>query len=149
VASGPRGGESYTGLAINQAQSMLYAANGRGAGGIDVFDGSFSSVKLGPEAFVDPSLPKGFVPFTVAASSTEYQRQKPAGGTVRIDWNRTLEKPIRRIECVNLVVGRAEIADQKVVAENAEPGRRKGDAPGRREISAAYQSLFRASALQP
>jgi uncharacterized protein (TIGR03118 family) len=37
-------GASYTGLAINQANTMLYAANDKGAGSIDVFNNSFIGV---------------------------------------------------------------------------------------------------------
>jgi uncharacterized protein (TIGR03118 family) len=59
-------GASYTGLAINQAQTRLYAANGAGAGSIDVFNSSFTPVNLGPSAFATPSqVPTGFVPFNV------------------------------------------------------------------------------------
>ena len=59
----------YTGLAINQAQTRLYAANGAGSGSIDVFNSSFTQVPLvtlGPNAFATPSqVPTGFVPFNV------------------------------------------------------------------------------------
>ena len=55
-------GAVYTGLAINGAQTRLYAAR---AGGIDVFDASFNPVALGPGAFVNPELPKGLAPFNV------------------------------------------------------------------------------------
>ena len=57
-------GTVYTGLAINGAQTRLYAAN-TSLGRIDVFDSSFNPVSLGSGAFVDPSLPKGLVPFNV------------------------------------------------------------------------------------
>ena len=53
----------YTGLAINRAQTRLYAANSLGR--IDVFDSNFAALDLGPDAFVDPSLPAGLVPFNV------------------------------------------------------------------------------------
>src|SRR6516165_1386147 len=56
-------GTVYTGLAINQAQTRLYAANSLGR--IDVFDSNFAALDLGPDAFVDPSLPHGLVPFNV------------------------------------------------------------------------------------
>jgi uncharacterized protein (TIGR03118 family) len=56
-------GALYTGLAINAAQTRIYAANGAG-GGINVFDSSFAPVSL-PGAFTDPNLPAGFVPFNV------------------------------------------------------------------------------------
>ena len=56
-------GAVYTGLAINTAQTRLYAAN-TAAGRIDVFDSSFAPVSL-PGAFTDPNLPAGFVPFNV------------------------------------------------------------------------------------
>jgi uncharacterized protein (TIGR03118 family) len=55
-------GAVYTGLAINGAQTRLYAAR---AGGIDVFDSSFAPVDLGSGAFVDPELPAGLAPFNV------------------------------------------------------------------------------------
>jgi uncharacterized protein (TIGR03118 family) len=56
-------GALYTGLAINAAQTRLYAANGNG--GIDVFDSTFHPVSLGTGAFTDPNLPGGLVPFNV------------------------------------------------------------------------------------
>jgi uncharacterized protein (TIGR03118 family) len=59
-------GTVYTGLAINGAQTRLYAAN-TSLGRIDVFDSSFNPVNLASGAFVDPSLPTGLglVPFNV------------------------------------------------------------------------------------
>ena len=57
-------GTVYTGLAINEAQTRLYAAN-TSLGRVDVFDSNFLAVDLGPDAFVDPSLPAGLVPFNV------------------------------------------------------------------------------------
>ena len=44
-------GATYTGLAINQAQTRLYAANGAGTGSVDVFNRSFNPVNLGVHAF--------------------------------------------------------------------------------------------------
>jgi uncharacterized protein (TIGR03118 family) len=58
-------GALYTGLAINGAQTRLYAANGNSGGRIDVFDSAFQPVSLGANAFIDPNLPTGFVPFNV------------------------------------------------------------------------------------
>jgi uncharacterized protein (TIGR03118 family) len=59
-------GATYTGLAINGAQTQLYAANDAGTGSIDVFDSSFNPVTTLPaDAFVDPTLPAGLVPFNV------------------------------------------------------------------------------------
>jgi uncharacterized protein (TIGR03118 family) len=58
-------GAVYTGLAINTAAPLLYAANDAGAGSINVFDGSFTPKNLGSGAFTDPSLPSGLVPFNV------------------------------------------------------------------------------------
>ena len=58
-------GAVYTGLAINQAQTQLYAANSA-AGRIDVFNSSFAPVSLAAGAFATPaSIPQGFVPFNV------------------------------------------------------------------------------------
>jgi len=58
-------GALYTGLAINGPQTRLYAANGAESGSVDVFDASFSPLSLAADAFVDPSLPAGLVPFNV------------------------------------------------------------------------------------
>jgi len=58
----PASGASYTGLAINSAQNMIYAANGAGTGSIDVFDSTFTRVTL-PGAFANPF--PGMVPFNV------------------------------------------------------------------------------------
>jgi uncharacterized protein (TIGR03118 family) len=56
-------GALYTGLAINNAGTRLYAADNAG-GHINVFDSSFTQVSL-PGAFLDPNLPAGLVPFNV------------------------------------------------------------------------------------
>jgi uncharacterized protein (TIGR03118 family) len=56
-------GALYTGLAINQAQNMIYAANGNGTGSIDVFNSSFAPATLPPGAFTNPFT--GMVPFNV------------------------------------------------------------------------------------
>jgi uncharacterized protein (TIGR03118 family) len=57
----------FTGLAINQAQTQLYAANNAGAGGIAVFNSAFAPVSLGAGAFATPSAisAAGLVPFNV------------------------------------------------------------------------------------
>ena len=76
----PTPGAVYTGLAINDAQTRLYAANGAGNGRIDVFDSSFAPVSLGAGAFVDPSLPTGLVPFNVQdIDGNVYVMYAPAG----------------------------------------------------------------------
>jgi uncharacterized protein (TIGR03118 family) len=57
----------YTGLVLStdaSGHSFLYAAKPR-QGRIDVFDGSFKPVNLGPGAFVDPQLPSGLAPWNV------------------------------------------------------------------------------------
>jgi uncharacterized protein (TIGR03118 family) len=58
---------SYTGLAIgtNGGNTYLYAANGNGAGSIDVFNSSFAPVNLGSSSFVDPNLPANYVPYNI------------------------------------------------------------------------------------
>ena len=58
-------GHVYTGLAISGAQTRLYAANDAGTGSIDVFDCTFAPLSLGDDAFVNPALPSGLVPFNV------------------------------------------------------------------------------------
>ena len=62
-------GASYTGLAINQAQTQLYAANNVVGGGINVFNSSFAPVTLPATptglAFAAPAVATGLVPFNV------------------------------------------------------------------------------------
>jgi uncharacterized protein (TIGR03118 family) len=73
-------GAVYTGLAINDDQTRLYAANGAGIGSIDVFDRTFAPLNLGPDVFVDPSLPAGLVPFNARDIGGEiYVTYAPAG----------------------------------------------------------------------
>ncbi len=59
-------GAVYTGLAINTAQTQLYAANDAGAGSVDVFDSSFTKVTT-PGAFTTPAdvAALNLVPFNV------------------------------------------------------------------------------------
>jgi uncharacterized protein (TIGR03118 family) len=57
-------GTVYTGLAINGAQTRLYAANTL-LGRIDVYGCSFNPVSLDSGTFVDLSLATGLVPFNV------------------------------------------------------------------------------------
>lgn len=72
-------GAVYTGLAINAAQTRIYAANDAGAGRIDVFDSAFAPLSL-PGAFVDPNLPVGLVPFNVQdIGGKVYVTYAPAG----------------------------------------------------------------------
>jgi uncharacterized protein (TIGR03118 family) len=73
-------GTVYTGLAINGAQTRLYAASDAGAGRLDVYDCSFKPVNLGPDAFKDPTLPTGLVPFNVQDIGGDvYVTYAPAG----------------------------------------------------------------------
>jgi uncharacterized protein (TIGR03118 family) len=73
-------GAVYTGLAINGAQTRLYAANSAGTGHVDVFDSSFNPVNLGDSAFVNPALPDGLVPFNVRdIGGNIYVTYAPAG----------------------------------------------------------------------
>jgi uncharacterized protein (TIGR03118 family) len=60
-------GASFTGLAINQADTELFAANTAGAGGIDVFNNAFQQISLGAGAFATPTavMAAGLVPFNV------------------------------------------------------------------------------------
>jgi uncharacterized protein (TIGR03118 family) len=76
-ATGPAGA-SYTGLAINRGDTMLYAANDS-AGTIDVFNKSFTQVHLGANAFKDPAI-TGLVPFNVEDINGDvYVTYAPAG----------------------------------------------------------------------
>jgi uncharacterized protein (TIGR03118 family) len=78
-------GAVYTGLAINQAQTQLYAANGAGSGSINVFDKSFNPVNLGANAFAPPpGVPTGFVPFNVQnINGNIYVTYAPSGRTAQ------------------------------------------------------------------
>ena len=60
-------GAVYTGLAINQAQTQLYAANDAGTGSINVFNSAFAPVSLGTNAFTTPTAIGALelVPFNV------------------------------------------------------------------------------------
>ena len=74
-------GAVYTGLAINGAQTRLYAADDVPPGRIDVFDSSFAPVSLGSGAFVDPVTARlGLVPFNVQNIGGDiYVTYAPAG----------------------------------------------------------------------
>src|SRR5882724_11547776 len=60
-------GANYSGLAINQAQTQLYAANQAGTGSINVFNSSFAPVNLGAGAIATPTeiSARGLVQFNV------------------------------------------------------------------------------------
>jgi|SRR5271165_3091635 len=74
-------GAVFTGLAKNQAQTLLYAANDS-AGAIDVFNSAFNPVTLGAGAFATPSAISalGLVPFNVQdLGGNVYVTYAPAG----------------------------------------------------------------------
>jgi uncharacterized protein (TIGR03118 family) len=74
-------GAVYTGLAVNQADTMLYAANDS-AGTIDVFNSMFAPVNLGDHAFHTPGeiAARGLVPFNVTdIGGNVYVTYAPAG----------------------------------------------------------------------
>lgn len=78
----PSAGASYTGLAINQADTQLYAANDAGTGSINVFSSSFAPLNLGPGAFATPPAisASGLVPFNVQDLNGDvYVTYAPAG----------------------------------------------------------------------
>jgi uncharacterized protein (TIGR03118 family) len=79
-------GAFYTGLAINAAQNRLYAANGAGSGGINVFNSGFApALNLPVGAFIDPNLPAGLVPFNVQdIGGKVYVTYAPAGRPAEI-----------------------------------------------------------------
>ncbi len=74
-------GAVYTGLAINAAQTLIYAANDAGTGSINVFNNAFAPVSL-PGGFIDPNLPAGYVPFNVQDINGKlYVTYAPAGSS--------------------------------------------------------------------
>src|SRR5262245_49930309 len=71
----------YTGLAVNEAHTMLYAAN-TSAETIDVFNSSFDPVDLGDHAFKTPGqiAARGLVPFNATDIGGEvYVTYAPSG----------------------------------------------------------------------
>ena len=74
-------GADFTGLAVNEAHTMLYAANDS-AGTIDVFNSSFDPVDLGDHAFKTPGqiAARGLVPFNVTdVGGDVYVTYAPSG----------------------------------------------------------------------
>jgi uncharacterized protein (TIGR03118 family) len=77
----------YTGLATGNSGGVnfLYAANDMASPGIEVYNGSFTRVTLAGN-FVDPKLPKGFVPYNVqninGALYVTYRGSNFRGGAV-------------------------------------------------------------------
>ncbi len=77
-------GAVYTGLAIDATSARLFAANDS-QNRIDVFNGSFAPVSLGANAFKDPLLPAGLVPFNVQNLDGKiYVTYAPAGRAAQI-----------------------------------------------------------------
>jgi uncharacterized protein (TIGR03118 family) len=73
-------GAAYTGLAINQAQTQLFAANDAGIGSVSVINSSFASVS--PGAFATPAAisSRGLVPFNVQdINGNVYVTYAPSG----------------------------------------------------------------------
>ena len=80
----PPSSDVYTGLTMNTAGNLLYAANGAGTGSIDVYNGSFAETTV-PGGFVDPTLSAGFVPFNVEdIGGKVYVAYAPAGRPAEI-----------------------------------------------------------------
>ena len=81
-------GAVYTGLAIatNTSGSFLYAADGA-QDRIDVYDGTFTPYTgFGSNAFVDPSLPKGLVPFNIQfLNGNLFVTYAPAGHAAQVN----------------------------------------------------------------
>jgi uncharacterized protein (TIGR03118 family) len=82
VATTP--GAAYTGLAIgNPAVPRLFAADGA-QNRVDVFDGTFGLLNLGPNAFVDPAV-GALVPFGIQnIGNNIYVTYAPAGRPAQI-----------------------------------------------------------------
>jgi uncharacterized protein (TIGR03118 family) len=72
-------GAIYTGLAINSSQTLLYAANGSGPGGVSVFNSAFAPVSTSGNF-------AGFVPFNVQdIGGKVYVTYAPAGQANQIN----------------------------------------------------------------
>ncbi len=79
-------GASFTGLAINKADTELFAANTAGAGGIDVFNNAFQQMTEPLGAFATPTAvsAKGLVPFNVTdLGGNVFVTYAPSGHTAQ------------------------------------------------------------------
>jgi uncharacterized protein (TIGR03118 family) len=78
VVPTPATGALYTGVTMNMAGDLLYAANGI-TGKIDVYNGSFDPTTVSG-GFADSAIPSGFVPFNVEdIGGKVYVAYAPAG----------------------------------------------------------------------
>ena len=77
-------GASFTGLAINKANTELFAANTNGAGGIDVFNNAFQQITEPLGAFATPTAAAGLVPFNVTdLGGNVFVTYAPSGHTAQ------------------------------------------------------------------
>jgi uncharacterized protein (TIGR03118 family) len=77
-------GASFTGLAINKADTKLFAANTNGAGGIDVFNNAFQQITEPLGAFAAPTAAAGLVPFNVTdLGGNVFVTYAPSGHTAQ------------------------------------------------------------------
>ena len=77
-------GASFTGLAINKANTELFAANTNGAGGIDVFNNAFQQIIEPLGAFATPTAAAGLVPFNVTdLGGNVFVTYAPSGHTAQ------------------------------------------------------------------
>jgi uncharacterized protein (TIGR03118 family) len=136
-------------LAINGAQTRLYAADDVPPGRIDVIDSSFGPVNLGPDAFKDPSLPAGFVPFNVqhiggdvyvtyAPAGLQNMRQAPlgnfikelvAGSRLAAPWGITIAPPGFRRFSNDVLVGNFSFKHSEINAFIPSNGKLHGTIP--------------------
>jgi uncharacterized protein (TIGR03118 family) len=100
-------GASFTGLAINQGDTRLFAANDAGSGGIDVFDSKFKPVDAG--GFKTPTAISGaglvpfnvtdlggnvFVTYALSGHIPQTEAMAGQGAVAEFSENGTLEKTI-------------------------------------------------------
>ena len=78
-------GASFTGLAINQTDTELFAANTAGAGSIDVFNNAFQLITEPLGAFATPTaVAQGLVPFNVTdLGGNVFVTYAPSGHTAQ------------------------------------------------------------------
>ena len=77
-------GAAFSGLAINQANTELFAANEAPGGGIDVFNNAFQQINLGANAFATPTAAAGLVPFNVTdLGGNVFVTYAPSGHTAQ------------------------------------------------------------------
>src|SRR5438132_10576090 len=139
--SGPRGTPPAKGTKAQQACAEQSQRAGLGGGG---YSGE-QPVRLTVDPVIEiEGIGIAVHPADPKVESPQATRSVAAAG---VDRDRTKECSGRRVECVDLTIEEAEVADQQVATKQAKTGRGQRYAPGRRQLTAESQDLRRAPIL--